>query len=370
MRISAIKSGFYQKPLKTQNQTNTNFRGYTHVLEGDSRTLPGCLHSPVYVTSYIMPENLQETGTKLEYNDLTEYERNLYSWVNMGYKKPEGLPPRIYIASPHEVIEDWVYKKHTHIQRNDLFLSQIKKDYVWGYKNFASNAYLEEQNYIELQKKRDETVAANKKEIERLKKECETFSNSLPSENLKKQLHETYNKKIAKFEQENEKVTSNAKYADENIEKAKKRFVVLKKIDDISGEINSKRHECYNSKKKLKDDKEKLAKNEKLFERIQNDYKKRVERLNVIKDTGDFKNKKEAMKKAGTDFENNKKSVKKETLKTKKSIGELKHEISVLESKIKKIETKEIPALEKKLDEEYKNTEKFYREYYPEWADV
>ena len=45
-----------------------------------------------------------------------------------------------YIASPFEIVSEDNLNKNNFLQRNDLFLSQIKKDYRNGYFSFAENA--------------------------------------------------------------------------------------------------------------------------------------------------------------------------------------------------------------------------------------
>ena len=116
MNITPIKSTPYTgaKAIKYRGASVPNFKGYTHEV---TIKYPG--HYEHYKPHYNMIENLSETGTQLNVKDLNDREYKMY-------RELDEIPPRIYIASPNEEIPEKIYKTHTHVQRNDLYLSQIK----------------------------------------------------------------------------------------------------------------------------------------------------------------------------------------------------------------------------------------------------
>ena len=228
MNITPIKSTPYTgaKIIKYRGDSVPNFKGYTHEV---TIKYPGRYEH--YKPHYNMIENLSETGTQLDVKDLNDREYKMY-------RELDEIPPRIYVASPNEKIPEKIYKTHTHIQRNDLYLSQIKKDYPHGYKNFAQNAYLEAEYYKELQKNKNTIINKNTKEIDSLTKKHEVVSKENLSPKLKERFEKDYNNKVNAMKKEIDETTRLADYADKNLDKAEKRFEVLKEMDELGGQYN------------------------------------------------------------------------------------------------------------------------------------
>lgn len=135
MRISAIQNrNFVNSRNNTKKNTQSpNFKGYTYIPEMKSVTH---VRSTEYYYDY--PPSIVETGYKIEEKKCeTPYRRD----TNI-----RNSPGKVYVASPGEDVPGEIYKDHTHIQRNDMYLSQIRNDYFKGYMNFANNAYGEMQH--------------------------------------------------------------------------------------------------------------------------------------------------------------------------------------------------------------------------------
>lgn len=360
MQISAIRSSSYmsRKNSVTSAPKNieTSFKGYTHKI--DCR-YPG--HYEHYTPYYIYPDNLQETGTKRSSDEMDEQEKRFY-------KDTKEMPPKIYIASPNENIQEEVYKNHTHVQRNDLYLSQIKKDCNWEYKNFASNAYLEIEYYKDLQKKRDDAAAKNTEEIENLTKNYNAIAKDDFSPKIKERIEEDFNKKISQLKKEIEIKKQAAIYADENIQRAEKRFEILKGLDELNGQISAKvkeiseidSQECFRSSYyRRREHLEKIEKLEPMFESKENQIK-RLELLEELKD------KEKALNKAKAELS----ALKEELEKERQGVQKWQSVMDKENAQIAKLRNEDIPAIQEKIKAYYPKVEKFYKEYYPEWADI
>lgn len=361
MNITSIKNVQYSIPRRNfanKNTSQPNFKGYTHEV-----TICYPSHYEHFEPRYNMIENLKETGTKLSYKDLNEREYDMYNRINQ-------IPPRIYIASPNEEIPGKIYKTHTHIQRNDLYLSQIKKDYRYGYKNFARNAYLEAQHYKELQKNREEITGKNTKKIEALTKNYEIVAKENLPQKVKERLEHDRNEKVLQLKQEMEIAQKQAQRADKNLDKAQKRFEVLKKMDELGGQYNQlmadiakvsslpynrPSHSFYHRNDALKN-----------VEKIEPVYNKKAEQLKRLELDKDMKNKEAAVQKAKNEL-----NELKQQLEAAKA--ELKHWQDFMAEEDKqreKLQTVDEPALVEKMNKAYEDIAVFYKKYYPEWADI
>lgn len=362
MQVSAIRYNTpHSLPVnKNSSQNKLSFKGYTHKIEYYAQKQnPSHFENPKYDFFFYWPENLEETGFKLDRANMTEREREILDFTKL-------TPPRIYIASPNEEIPPEVYKTHTHVQKNNLWLSQIKKDCMRGYMNFASNATCEMEHYKEFQKKRDEIVEKNTKEIEQIQRHLETMTKNSP-ESTNTAAEEKYSSRLFQLANEISEIQQKTQRADKNMDKAQKRYNVLKKLDDLCEQLYSKRIEesdlnssfyySYSySMNKLKD---KLEILEKQYNAKQ-EQAKRLQKISVpqIAELARAKKAKDLL------------LTEEEIEKVKREIKSLKDEKDFKVALIEKIEHEEIPALKEKIEEEFKNVEQFYREYYPEWCDI
>lgn len=365
MQISAIRynmSCSYPKKNSTKHTAQQSFKGYTHELENFSSQfdMNGGYYLHKSFVKYRYPDRLEDTGVRLKWEELTPRERDIYS-------RDEGYMPRIYIASPYEEIPPEIYKTHTHIQKNDLWMSQIKKDSMEGFMNFACNATCEMEHYKELQAKRDEIIDKNTKEIELLKERHEETLKNCP-ENINAKVEEKYNNRISQLEKEIEEAKQKTERVDKNMEKAERRYDVLKKLDDICRQITSKKQEIYELSSysiygsnnfrigELKEDVEKL---EKIYQ-IRQEQVKRLRNMTSSKIVEIALEKSEEAMFA----------IEQKIEDAKRQINNLSMNEDVRKAFIDKINNEEIPEIQEKIKEELKNVEKFYRQYYPEWCDV
>ena len=360
MNITPIKSTPYTgaKIIKYRGDSVPNFKGYTHEV---TIKYPGRYEH--YKPHYNMIENLSETGTQLDVKDLNDREYKMY-------RELDEIPPRIYVASPNEKIPEKIYKTHTHIQRNDLYLSQIKKDYPHGYKNFAQNAYLEAEYYKELQKNKNTIINKNTKEIDSLTKKHEVVSKENLSPKLKERFEKDYKNKINALKKEIDETTRLVDYADKNLDKAEKRFEVLKEMDELGGQYNQLMadiakvsslgytrpsmsfYRCQDAEKNI--------------EKIEPLYNKKVRQLERLEQTEEITNKEKAVEKAKTELQKIKQQL-------DDARAELKHWQNVYAQEDKqreKLLSVDKSALRIKMDKTYENIASFYKENYPQWADV
>lgn len=345
---------------KNSSQSRLSFKGYTHKIEYYAEKKNAShFENPEYNFFFYWPKNLEETGFKLERANMTEREQKILDSTKL-------TPPRIYIASPNEEIPSEVYKTHTHVQKNNLWLSQIKKDCMQGYMNFASNATCEMEHYKEFQKKRDKIVEKNTKEIEQIQRHLEAVSKDSP-EGANTAAEEKYNSRIFQLANEINEIQQKTQRADKNMDKAQKRYNVLKKLDDLCEQLSSKNEEkymlnnalywSYNSTiNRMEDELEIL---EKQYNAKQ-EQAKRLQKISVpqIAEIAVAKKAKDLL------------LAEEEIEKVKREIKSLKDEKDFKMALVEKIENEEIPALKEKIEEEFKNVEQFYREYYPEWCDI
>ena len=360
MNITPIKSTPYTgaRTVKYRGASGPNFKGYTHEV---TIKYPG--HYEHYKPHYNMIENLSETGTQLNVKDLNDREYKMY-------RELDEIPPRIYIASPNEEIPEKIYKTHTHVQRNDLYLSQIKKDYPHGYKNFAQNAYLEAEYYKDLQKNKDTIINKNTKEIDSLTKKHEVVSKDNLSPKLKERFEEDYNSKVNALKKEIEETTRLADRADKNLDKAEKRFEVLKEMDELGGQYNqlmadiAKVSSLGYTRPSMSFYRRQDA--EKNIEKIEPVYNKKVRQLERLEQTEEITNKEKAVEKAKTELQKIKQQL-------DDARAELKHwqDVYTQEDKQReKLLSVDQPALMAKMNKAYENIASFYKENYPQWADV
>ena len=373
-----------------QNMSTPNFKGYTYEMKCyPTQYKNGCYHTGYVGYAYHldnMKPRLKETGFKLNYNNMTEAERDLWS-------KTEEIPLRIYIASPNEQIPQKIYKTHTHIERNDLLLSQLKYDYIYRYCNFAQNAYLEAEHYKEVIPQQKELIQNNKNKIEEIKQHCEEIKqrhqeiknyfeqplkedcseklkNSLPNkEQLKTTEQEEIDeqqKEITELQQEIEEAQQIINRAQQNINKAEKRYEFLKVIDDLSGEkekVKKQINDNDSDYRRTRWDKEEFEQEREPFLKL---YEQRQLQLKIAEETSEIKNKDVLIKKANESIEN----IKQEIEIYNKKIEECENIMQEHENLKKHLEEVVIEDLNKQLTEQYQKTEKFYREYYPEWCDI
>lgn len=360
MNITPIKSTPYTgaRTVKYRGASGPNFKGYTHEV---TIKYPG--HYEHYKPHYNMIENLSETGTQLNVKDLNDREYKMY-------RELDEIPPRIYIASPNEEIPEKIYKTHTHVQRNDLYLSQIKKDYPHGYKNFAQNAYLEAEYYKDLQKNKDTIINKNTKEIDSLTKKHEVVSKDNLSPKLKERFEEDYNSKVNALKKEIEETTRLADRADKNLDKAEKRFEVLKEMDELGGQYNqlmadiAKVSSLGYTRPSMSFYRRQDA--EKNIEKIEPVYNKKIRQLERLEQTEEITNKEKAVEKAKTELQKIKQQL-------DDARAELKHwqDVYTQEDKQReKLLSVDQPALMAKMNKAYENIASFYKENYPQWADV
>lgn len=365
MQISAIRyntPASYQRKNSKNHITRQSFKGYTHKLERfcSQFDMNGYYYRDQSFVKYRYPDRLEDTGVRLKWEELTPYERDIYS-------SDEGYMPRIYIASPYEEIPPEVYKTHTHIQKNDLWMSQIKEDSKWGFKNFAANAVCEMEHYKELQAKIDEIVNKNTKEIELLKKRYEETSKSCP-ENINADFEEKYNSRISQLENEIKEVQEKSHRIDQNMEKAKKRYDVLKKLDDLCKQFSEKNAEAselnYDSYCGIyQSNREKLEANLEALEKLQNIKQEQVKRL--LKMTS-YKIGEIALEKSEQEMFTIEKSIE----ETKRTLNNMNKKEDFKQAMIAEIRSKEMLEIKEKIEAELKNVDEFYKKYYPQWADI
>lgn len=173
---------------------------------------------------------------------------------------PEGATPnyegayphrgtKIYKAAPFEIIPEEVYRSTDYILRDDLYLSQIKKDYKSGYKNFAANANEERkfaEEKIDLNNKKInqqyEEIEKHREEIKKVRGVNNGYGYTDYYTSERRNGWQAIEHHLDEINDKNEKINSlneKNKVWLENKEKANERYNVLKDVDDLAGKKQS-----------------------------------------------------------------------------------------------------------------------------------
>ena len=346
MKVSFISNSAYKyNPAHIKRNSIRNFSGFT--LNEQER----------------LPANSYPTGYRIEEKDYTEDEE----WYHRSRWKE---PIRVYIASPNETITEEIKRKHTHIQTNNLLLSQIRNDYKNGYNNFGKNGYKEIEHFEGLRDHCQKIVEKNTKEIEDTKQKLSQAKKNPLAPGLMKKLEYKYTTRIDMLENEIVHCNEVINDCNQKLPISYKRFEVLKGIDDTVGEIAKLDEKIYS----YTHDEHSHGSisyywhNEasKKMNELTNKFEIAGKKLENIKKIEDFSGKEKAMKKLQDEIER----LKEEISQTKKELEKWENVMKEEDAQRYILETQDKVRLFQKLDEAYNKTEQFYREYYPEWCDI
>ncbi len=284
----------------------------------------------------------------------------------------------VYIASPFEIVSEENLNNHNYLQRNDLFLNQIKKDYRNGYFNFASNA-TEEINFLTvLRDDAKKRYDRNKELITRYdeRKDTENFANDEAREKYNER--KTKNEVLAK--QEKQQIDS----LNKQIETAKERYELLLPLDKIGGDKNYlMRMESYvkndisNEKYSIKRHKENIAGIVEEFKETRRLYDKKIDRINRTAnhepnpDTKKLQERvkirrDERIKILNEEFKAKKAELARQIQMEKGAIKECERKIDGYNDRLQSM-YKEFAELDRQLDAAYSKVDAFYRKNYPDW---
>ena len=284
----------------------------------------------------------------------------------------------VYIASPFEIVSEENLKNNNYLQRNDLYLNQIKKDYRNGYFNFASNA-TEEINFLTiLRNDTQKRYDRNKELITRYneRKDTENFSNEGAREKYNER--KTKNETLAK--QEKQQLDN----LDKQIDIAKERHELLLTLDKIGGRKNDlMRYEGYvkgnisNEKSSIRGHKERIAEIVTEFKETRRLYDKKIDRINRTAnhepnpDTKALQERikvrrDERIKLLNEEFKAKKAELARKIQIEKDAIKECENRIAGYNERLQGM-YKDFAELDRQLDEAFAKVDAFYRKNYPDW---
>ena len=284
---------------------------------------------------------------------------------------------KIYKADPFEIIPEEVYKTHDYTIRDDLRLSQIKKDYKNGYNNFAKNAW-DEKEFLTSKLKENEPLFEKTKKLNNgYEKRLLFVKDDLTKQKLYDRKNINKNKLDYHANQKN--ALTNA------LKNANERFDLLKELDDMAGvknsiidEKNKTLYYIYDINKYSKEY-DSLIKNKfKWGASVKSSYKKNLEKSDKrINDAINQGKTGEDLKKI-IDKEIQSKQIERKyfvecrrdaaisIISFRKHLVQGKIDLPKLEEKLKVL-TEKISKIDIELDKIMAKIEKFYKAKYPNW---
>ncbi len=283
-----------------------------------------------------------------------------------------------YIASPFEIVSEDNLNKNNFLQRNDLFLSQIKKDYRNGYFSFAENAREEIKFLTGLRDDLKTRYERNKELISRYndRNGTEIFSDNEAQEKYQNRKKE---KELIANEEKKQLDKLNSQ-----IETAKERYNMLVPLDNIGGKKNDlMRQESY-VKYSISTVENHIKSRQETIEHIKNEiketklfYDKKIERINKtanheqLPDTKELHKQikirqAERIKLLKEDYKNKKEELKQQIVNEELAIHKCKQKKANLDARLQDM-YKEFAELDKQLDAAYAKVAEFYQKNYPDW---
>lgn len=285
---------------------------------------------------------------------------------------------KIYRADPFEIIPEEIYKTHDYTIRDDLRLSQIKKDYRDGDKYFAKNAE-NEKGFLTY--KRDEAVNKINEHnyyLDRYNTRLKYAQNEIAKEK--------YQKKINMHSENLKQETNQKNILNQTLENANARYKLLKEMDDCNSEFSNATsclanfkqisHCNYSERNPYEDASIKNIFNE--GHKIKQDYKMSMKnsdkRLNqIVSKNLPFEEKQKALlqeleykKNLHQTYIETRRKLADSVKKTIKYINYGNSEISEYKNKIKIMEDK-ITQIIKERESIMAKIEKLYKSKYPNW---
>lgn len=292
-----------------------------------------------------------------------------------GYKVPKEATPnypgaypnkhtKIYKAAPFEIISDETYKTHDYTIRDDLRLSQIKKDYKKGYMNFASNAWNEKEFINNKHNEAITKIEENKYYIDEYQKRKDFTS--------KETLKQKYTDKINKHQEGLTYHTNQEKILSSTLKTTQERFELLKALDDKMGEIHNTNKTIIKTYEDIEQNKnhtsakkniQRYIEEAKNIKATQAKAIKDVEKQFPVWDVYKISDEKAAVR---AKYDNQLARIKNAITNTCKKIAQGKADIPKLLKKCENLK-QQIPNLYKELDNCMANVEKLYKAKYPHW---
>lgn len=279
----------------------------------------------------------------------------------VGYTLQEGATPnypgaypnehtKVYVADPYEIIPEEAYKTHDFTKRNDLRLSDIKNRYKNGYQNFANNAYMEELFLKQISWDVDKKVKRQSFLSNAFEERVE-FSNK-------------YQNRLESAQKNLENEQTRKQILDEQIKNAGERYNLLKDLDDKGPKYSETRNKIYSYNQYYSaDTNEEISK---LYDKAGGLFK--VHKQNKIKHYRSISKAASGNKTPEQKIE----VVEHIEYYYKKYKESMLSKIQYIREQIKDIKEvqnaqKELPILEKALEECMKKVEILYKTKYPNW---
>ena len=140
---------------------------------------------------------------------------------------------RYYIAAPFEAIPEEVYSTHTKIQKNDLYLSQIKKDYGRRVNTFALNAVEEKKYLVERENQLKQRIQFINDRLEEQKEIAEKIAKMKISKELNEAIEAHLKQKEVRVNKEKAAATNELSKIPQKVETSEKRYAVLSVMDAL-----------------------------------------------------------------------------------------------------------------------------------------